>query len=412
MTNRRAAAPSLLCGAALSAAVIAGAPAAAQIAPDPSDWAAVLQAAEGQTVYFNHWGGEPRINAYVAWVGERTEELYGVSVVSVRLTDTAEAVGRVLAERAAGTLEGGAVDLIWINGENFASMLENGLLFGPWADQLPNFRLTAPDDNPFLLFDFTVPTGGFEAPWSAAQFVFFADSEFVTDPPSSAAALLEWAERNPGRFTYPAPPDFLGSTFLKQALLELAPDADALTRPVEEADFDAATAPLWAFLDALHPHLWRSARAFPQNGAELRRLVGDGELEIGFAFGAGEPAAAVATGELPESTITFMFDDGMIGDVNFVAIPFNASSAAGAMVVADFMMSPEAQARKLDPEYWGADTVLDFGMLSPEERGLFEALDLGAATIPHDERAPTLPQPHPSWMVRIEQEWARRYGAG
>jgi putative thiamine transport system substrate-binding protein len=47
------------------------------------------------------------------------------------LTDTAEAVARVVAEKAAGRTEGGSVDLIWINGENFAAMKEQDLLFGP-----------------------------------------------------------------------------------------------------------------------------------------------------------------------------------------------------------------------------------------------------------------------------------------
>jgi ABC-type uncharacterized transport system YnjBCD substrate-binding protein len=40
----------------------------------------------------------------------------------VKLDDTANAVAKVLAEKAAGKNEGGSVDLIWINGENFASM--------------------------------------------------------------------------------------------------------------------------------------------------------------------------------------------------------------------------------------------------------------------------------------------------
>jgi putative thiamine transport system substrate-binding protein len=60
----------------------------------------------------------------------------------VRLSDTADAVSRILAEKQAGNTDRGAVDLLWLNGENFASLKTNDLLFGPWAEQLPNFAWT------------------------------------------------------------------------------------------------------------------------------------------------------------------------------------------------------------------------------------------------------------------------------
>lgn len=50
--------------------------------------------------------------------------------------------------------------------------------------------------------------------------------------------------------------------------------------------------------------------------------------------------------------------------------------------------------------------------LPPEDRALFEALDLGVATLSPEELGPALPEPHPSWMVRAEEDWAKRYGAG
>ena len=52
--------------AALIAAGLAS-PAAAQ--PDPEDWAAVLAEAKGQTVYWHAWGGDPKINDFIGWVG-------------------------------------------------------------------------------------------------------------------------------------------------------------------------------------------------------------------------------------------------------------------------------------------------------------------------------------------------------
>ena len=106
-----------------------------------ADWQGTLAAARGQTVYFHAWGGDPKINDFIAWVGALAQERHGVTLTHVKLAATSDAVARVVAEQAAGQTSGGAVDLIWINGENFAAMKSQGLLFGPFADGLPNFAL-------------------------------------------------------------------------------------------------------------------------------------------------------------------------------------------------------------------------------------------------------------------------------
>jgi putative thiamine transport system substrate-binding protein len=380
-------------------------------APDPADWPAVLDEARGQTVYFHAWGGEPRINDYIAWAAEQVADRHGVRVVHVKVSDTAEVVSRVLTEKAAGRTEGGAVDLVWINGENFAAMKREGLLQERgWAGKLPNYRFVDVEGKPTVERDFTVPVDGLEAPWGMAKLVFFHDRARLRDPPRSAAELGDWIAENPGRFAYPQPPDFIGTTFLKQLLVDLAPDPSVLQEPATDANFAAASAPLFAWLDAAHPHLWRSGRAFPRDYGALRRLLADGEVDIAFAFNPADASSAIANGELPDTVRSFVFDEGTLGNTHFVAIPFNAGAAPGAMVFADFLMSPEAQARKQDPAVWGDPTVLAVDRLPPEARAGFEALDLGIATLPPEALGPTLPEPHPSWVERIEHEWARRYG--
>ena len=391
----------------LAAALLLAAPALAE--PDPADWDAVLAEARGQTVYWNAWGGDPRINDYIAWAGDEMAERFGVALEHVKLADTASAVSTVLAERAAGRDEGGSIDLIWINGENFAAMKEQGLLFGPFAEDLPNWSLVD-EANPAMTADFTVPVDGMEAPWSLARVVFYHDSARAPEPPATISALLDWAEAHPGRFTYPQPPDFLGSTFLKQALLGLADDPAPLYAPVSEADYEAVTAPLWDYLDALTPNLWRAGRAYPASGPAQRQLMADGEIDLALSFSPGEAQAAIAAFELPDTVRTFVLDGGTLGNASFLAIPTNASAKAGAMVVADFLMSPEAQARKADPEVMGSPTVLDVAALPDADRALFEAIERGPATLAPEALGPALPEPHPSWMERIEVDWEARFG--
>jgi putative thiamine transport system substrate-binding protein len=376
-----------------------------------ASWEETLAEAQGQTVYWHAWGGDPQINAYIEWTGDQVQERHGIDLVHVKLSDTAEAVARVVAEKAAGRTEEGAVDLIWINGENFASMKTQDLLFGPFVSELPSFRYVDTEGKPTTLVDFTVPTDGLEAPWGMAQFVFFHDTAAVADPPRSIPALLEWAMTYPGRFTYPAPPDFIGTTFLKHVLVELTDHPEALDKPVDEADFAAVTAPVWQWLEEVRPYLWRKGESYPLSGPALHQLLDDGEVDLSMAFNPAEASAAIEAGRLPESVRSFVLEEGTIGNTHFVAIPFNAAHRAGAMVVADFLMSPEAQAHKQDPRVWGDGTVLDVDALPPEDRGSFEALPLGIATLPPDELTPVRPEPHPSWMVEIEAEWLRRFSS-
>lgn len=396
--------------AMLAGCLMMGAAKAAD-APDPTNWPNLLTQAKGQTVYWHAWGGEPRINDYIAWAGREIEERYGVELVHVKVQDTGSVVSQVLAEKTAGTLDGGSVDLIWINGENFAAMKREGLLLSEgWANKLPNFQYVDVSGKPTVINDFTVPTDGLEAPWGMAQLVFFNDTAISTEVPTSMEALLEWSVANPGRFSYPQPPDYVGSTFLKQALYELVTDPTILQQPADEADFAAVTEPLLAYLDKLHPHMWRSGRAFPQNTASLRQLMADGELEIGFAFNPAAASNAIANNELPDSVRSFVLEKGTIGNTHFVAIPFNANAKAGAMVLADFLMSPEAQLRKQDPNVWGDPTVLDVTALPTVARKSFAELDLGVATLSPSELGIVLPEPHPSWMVELEKVWLARYG--
>ena len=372
------------------------------------DWALVLAQAKGQEVFFHAWGGDPKINAFIAWVGEEAALRHGVTLTHVKLAATSDAVARVQAEQAAGKDSGGAVDLIWINGENFAAMKRAGMLYGPFAQSLPNWALVDTLGKPATVTDFTEPTQGLESPWAMAQLVFEHDSAKLADPPKSILALADWAKANPGRFTYPQPPDYLGLTFLKQVLYALLPDPLILQRPA--ADADPALKALWQFLDALHPNLWRQAKAFPPNEAALGQLLADDEVGITFAFNPGRASAEIAAGTLPDTVRTFVLDGGTIGNASFVAIPFNANAAAGAQVVANLLLDPAVQARAQDASVLGFQTVLNMAALSPADRALLQDAPRGPATLSPAELGPTLLEPHASWMTQISDQWARRYG--
>src|SRR3712207_7628632 len=94
-----------------------------------------------------------------------------------------------------------------------------------------------------------------------------------------------------------------------------------------------------------------------------------------ISFNPAEAVLGAANGLLPESARTLTLEKGSIGNASFVAIPFNAAHREAALVVANFLLEPEAQARAQDPEVIGLLTVLDPMRLSPEDRRRFEAAD-------------------------------------
>lgn len=370
-----------------------------------ADWSGTEAEAKGQTVYFNAWAGSEPINAYIGWAAGEMKSRYGITVEHVKITDTAEVVKRVRDEVAAGKRDG-SVDLVWINGENFSLMKKEKLLFGPFSETLPNYRYVDVDGKPTTRQDFAESVDGLESPWGMAQLTFFADGAKVADPPRDMKALLAFAKANPGRVTYPAPPDFHGTTFLKQVMLEQAVDRNALYRDPVDAQVPPES---FSFLDALHPHCWRAGKQFPKSQAEITQMVADGELLVGLTFNPNEPANLVAAGTLPATTVAWQHEKGTIGNTHFVAIPVNARASAGAEVFANFLLSPQAQARKNDIKVWGDPTVLAVEKLSAEDQAAFaSAAAPGSVSLP----GPALLEPRASWVPLIEKVWLSRYGNG
>ena len=387
--------------------ILAAALILATLGPARADWDATLAKAKGETVYWNAWGGDERTNSFIAWAGGEMQARYGVTVKQVKLTDTGEAVARVVAEKGAGRDGDGSVDLIWINGPNFLSMKQKGLLYGPFVQDLPNAKFIDTTHKRSNAVDFAVPTEGYEAPWRLAQLVLIYDSAKVAAPPRSLSGLTQWIKAHPGRFAYPDPRDFMGASFLKQILVDLAPDAARLSEPADEAAFATQSAPLWAWCDAVRDALWRQGRQYPLNEPALIQALNDGEVDFALAFDPLEAAVAARAGRLPATARATNFADGSLGNTSFVAIPYNSPHKAAAMALANFLLDPATQAHAQDVASLGAYNVLDLDKLTPEQRNAFAApADPAAPT----DLGPVLLEPHPSWMTKIVREWRRRYG--
>lgn len=367
-------------------------------------WHDLRDQARGQTVYFNAWGGDPAVNGYLDWVTDEVKEHYGVTLKVVRLADAADAVKRIQNEAAAGRKNSGSVDLLWVNGENFHTLKRAGLLAEGWAERLPNWRYI--DLQKPVREDFSEPVEGAEAPWGSAQLLFIGDKKRIAAFPRNAGALFDFAKANPGKVSYPRPPDFTGTAFLEQMLIVLTDDPQALRIAPDPATFDSVTAPLWRYLDQLHPYLWREGKAFPPTPARMDRMLADSELLLSITFNPAHVDNLIARRQLPATAHAFGFEQGMLGNVHFVAIPANAKAGAAAQVVANFLMSPQAQIRKATPAIWGDPTILDSTTLpAPLNAQLAKLLPTSL------DPSPFLAEPHAAWVTAIEKAWLQRYGS-
>ena len=395
-------------GAALGAVVLAGCagPDGGQaVAPAPADdWPAVLAQAEGQTVDWYMYGGDDRLNSFVQGeVADRLEAL-GVTLRQVRVTDTADAVNKVLGEQRAGRTSGGTVDAIWVNGENFATGVQADLWRCGWATDLPNARFVDQTD-PAVTSDFGVPTRGCEAPWQRASSALVYDSDALgADDVASVDALFAWAEAHPGRFTYPAPPDFTGSMAVRTVLYDTIGGPDALPAGFDRAAYDDAAARLWPRLRAIAPSLWRGGQTYPQTQEEVEKLYADGEISAYFTYGPGVVGSQVADGVLPASTREAVPSVGNISNVSFLAVPANAGDSAGALVLADVLGDPEVQADLYAAT--GIYPVVDPGLVSPGVRRRIAAVPSSPSVLtPEELTAQAQPELASDYLAAIEDGW-------
>lgn len=339
--------------------------------PGFDSWDAVVAAAEGATVNWYMWGGSDSINGFVDTVyGGPLAEEYNITLNRVP-ANTIDIVNQVLSEAEAGvTGDDGTVDLIWINGENFFTLKQAELLYGPWAENIPN-SVYVNWDNPALNLDFGRPVEGMESPWSGAQFHFIYDSARMSadDLPRSYAELDEWIAMNPGSFTYiaPGPGAFQGTRFVKQALFEISGGQAQWVGDFNQELYDEHSPALWDMLNSWEENLWRGGETYPANIGELHELFANGEIDFTLTQRITGAAVDIASGLIPPTSRAFSFDDNMIGDFNYVAIPYNAPNKAAALVLANLILRPDRQALQVVPENgFGLAYGIDVSRVSDE----------------------------------------------
>jgi putative spermidine/putrescine transport system substrate-binding protein len=367
-------------------------------------WDDILAEADGQEVTWWMWGGSSTTNEWVnGWLADKLKENFNITMKQVPVAGPTEFINQVMGEKTAGQDTGGAVDFMWINGENFRTMKEAGLLYGPWSQTVPSGQYYDWDDAS-VAYDFGYAVEGYEIPWGSAASAAVYDSERLPDPPRTSDAFVQWIKDNPGRFTYGALPGFNGSMTVRFLCYYAMGGYEDFLVEFDQALFDERFPACWDFLNEIEPFLWRGGETYPQDG-DMQTLFNNGEIDMYMAYGLNAIRSQVEEGLFPDSARPLMFEDGMIGNTHYTAIAYNAANLAAALVTTNFVAGLESQFYLMDA--WDRRVPWKMENLPKEYQDKVAEMEaeLGVYTLRDAVMPPALPELQSPWLIAIEEAW-------
>lgn len=367
-------------------------------------WEQIEAQAEGQSVTLMMWQGDPLINKYMSdYVAPEVKKRYAIDLNIVPGQGN-EIVGTLMTEIEAGK-EVSEIDMMWINGETFFQLRQIKALYGPFVKKLPNNGYIN-WDNPFIAYDFQQPVEGYECPWGNVQLALIYNSDKVTQPPADLAELEQWVKDHPGKFTISN--EFTGMTLLKSWLIHLAGGQEGLKGNFDEQKYEQYGAELWAYVNRIKPYLWNEGQSFPTTLAQMHQLFANGEVWFTMSNNDGEVDNKILQGLFPENSRAYVPASGTIQNTHYMGIVKHAAHKAAAMVVINFLISPEAQWKKMQPAVWGDGTILSASKLPKEWQEKFAAIP-GRKYAPERSNieSKALMEPAPEYMIRIFEDFRK-----
>jgi putative spermidine/putrescine transport system substrate-binding protein len=310
-------------------------------------------ASAGKTLNFYAYSDGGGFDGFIAnFLKPQLSELYDITVVHHKLTDTVDAVLQVEYESKYYSANNGSIDLIWINLENFSRLKNAGYLFGPWATKVPNAANFDFSDYS-IAYDGGIPIAGYEFPYNGAQVAFFYNSAQVTTTTDIAnlktiLGIKTWLEANPGRFTYAAPAanadasnyDFTGSAFIRHVFYEIGgPYTDFIgSTTVDTALYNKRAPKVFQYLRSLEPFLYTSSgllglsNNYPSNNTYVDSLFGNGDIWLTLNYDPLHAVTEIAAGTWPISSQGYVLSGGTLANTNYITIPKNAKHKLAAVV--------------------------------------------------------------------------------
>lgn len=373
-------------------------------ASNTASWPDIEKEAKGKTVTMMMFSGDKKVNRYMTeYLMPQVKKRYGITLRTVP-GQGKEIVANLMSEREAGETAG-QIDLVWINGETFFQLRQIDALYGPYTDKLPNSKYVD-YNNPIIRYDFQQEVNGYETPWGESFYYFIYDSTRLQNPPVSMPDFEKYWQANPGRFTFSN--DFSGMTLLKTWLVELAGGMQQLNGPFDEKKYNQYAPKLWQWINNNKKYFWKGGETFPASITQVAQMFSNGELHFTMSFNDAEIDNKVSEGLFAPTVKAYVLQAGSVHNAHYIGIPANATNKNAAMVVCNFLISPEAQSKKNDIRLWGSRTVLAYDKLEEKDRALFDSLPerkygLSAEAL----RGKAIQELAPEYMLRVFDDFRK-----
>jgi putative spermidine/putrescine transport system substrate-binding protein len=367
-----------------------------------NSWQEIEAKGKDATLTMMMFRGDKKVNRYMTeYVMPQMKQRYNITL-NIVPGQGKEIVSNLMSEKEAGSTKG-EIDLMWINGETFFQLRQIDALFGPYSESLPNAKYVD-YDNPIIKYDFQQEVNGYETPWGESFYYLIYDSTRLQNPPASMQDWELYWKAHHGRFTFSN--DFSGMTLLKTWLVEIAGGTKELDGAFDEAKYKKYAAQLWDWINRYKKYFWKGGETFPSSITQVAQMFSSGELDFSMSFNDAEIDNKVAEGLFPSSSKAYILKPGAIHNTHYVGISKTSGNKEAAMLVCNFLISPEAQAYKNDIRLWGSRTVLAYNKLEPQQKAAFDSLPVRRYGLPADEiKEKAIREPAPEYMLKVFEEF-------
>lgn len=357
----------------------------------PSEWQLMLDSSKNTTlnVYYDYTDPVAK-----AWMESNMvpymETTLGVKVV-LNALNYSEMLASLKDEKL-NEISLGKADLILLSKKGFKDLKSAEVLYGPFANKLPNVAMNQVAESYENTWLDGVTTDNMAVQLGKSQLVLFYDEDVMEQPPASLSDLKAYVKANPGKFSFPSLDTLEGQAFVNTLAASLCDQKKLYEGNLKPAELNALFAPVAAFLKEIKPSMYMEGKVRPKDVAEMDRLFKEGQLAFSMSLNQNKVTQMVKDEKFPDGAKAYVLSSGTTGFGQYAVIPFNSSNKSGAMTVLNAFLTGEIQGDKYDPKNWGnlpsvdpmkmekteADQILKITV----KRTAVKEADLSAARLP------------------------------
>lgn len=357
----------------------------------PSEWQLMLDSSKNTTlnVYYDYTDPVAK-----AWMESNMvpymETTLGVKVI-LNALNYSEMLASLKDEKL-NEISLGKADLILLSKKGFKDLKSAEVLYGPFANKLPNVAMNQVAESYENTWLDGVTTDNMAVQLGKSQLVLFYDEDVMEQPPASLSDLKAYVKANPGKFSFPSLDTLEGQAFVNTLAASLCDQKKLYEGNLKPAELNALFAPVAAFLKEIKPSMYMEGKVRPKDVAEMDRLFKEGQLAFSMSLNQNKVTQMVKDEKFPDGAKAYVLSSGTTGFGQYAVIPFNSSNKSGAMTVLNAFLTGEIQGDKYDPKNWGnlpsvdpmkmekteADQILKITV----KRTAVKEADLSAARLP------------------------------